>query len=130
MRDFMRLRILLSTLTNHAVKPHIVTVGILFNANNIGLHRDRTLETWRRMGILYRCMEMETDPLVLAAFEKGQLLRKCEEAYFSLEPIARQNVKGFDGKHGIAKDIAIFSIISLHQVLSAVYRHTDVTVKQ
>ena len=68
MRDFMRLRILLSTLTNHAVKPDIVTVGILFDANNIGLHRDRTLETWRRMGILYRCVEMETDALVLAAF--------------------------------------------------------------
>ncbi|EEF46020.1 pentatricopeptide repeat-containing protein, putative [Ricinus communis] len=93
MKDSMRLGILLSTLTNHIVKPDIVTVGVLFDANNIGFHGNGILETWRRTGILYRCVETETDPLVLAAFGKGQFLKKCEEAYSSLEPVARQKEK-------------------------------------
>ena len=63
------------------------------------------------MGILYRCVEMETDALVLAAFWKGPFLKKCEEAYSSLEPIAKQNVKDFDGKYGTAKDIAISNTV-------------------
>ncbi|KDP32571.1 hypothetical protein JCGZ_13121 [Jatropha curcas] len=90
MKDFSRLKILFSELTNLRVEPDMVTVGILFDAYDLGFHGIGILNSWRRMGILYRCVEMETDPLVLTAFGKGKFLRSCEEAYASLEPNARE----------------------------------------
>ncbi|KAJ9163069.1 hypothetical protein P3X46_022783 [Hevea brasiliensis] len=93
MKDFTHLRMLLSKLTNLHVEPDIVTVGILFDACDLGFHGTGILETWRRMGLLYRCVEMQTDPLVLTAFGKGQFLRRCEEAYSSLDPNAREKKK-------------------------------------
>ncbi|KAF2318081.1 hypothetical protein GH714_041421 [Hevea brasiliensis] len=94
MKDFTHLRMLLSKLTNLHVEPDIVTVGILFDACDLGFHGTGILETWRRMGLLYRCVEMQTDPLVLTAFGKGQFLRRCEEAYSSLDPNAREKKSG------------------------------------
>ncbi|WCJ27536.1 hypothetical protein M5689_009270 [Euphorbia peplus] len=91
MKDFAQLRIWLAEIANRLVEPDIVTVGILLDANNIGFYGTGTLETWRKMGILYRCVEMNTDALVLTAFGKGRFLLKCEEAYSSLEPNARKN---------------------------------------
>uniref|UniRef100_A0A2P2JC01 Uncharacterized protein MANES_05G198900 n=1 Tax=Rhizophora mucronata TaxID=61149 RepID=A0A2P2JC01_RHIMU len=90
MKDFTRLRTLLSKLPNHNLKPDIVTVGILFDASSIGFEGTEALQTWKRMGILYKCAKMNTDPLVLAAFGKGQFVRNCEEVYSSLEPEARE----------------------------------------
>ncbi|KAJ7957279.1 Pentatricopeptide repeat-containing protein [Quillaja saponaria] len=89
MKDFKHLRILLSQLPARCVKPDIVTIGILFDANRIGFDGNGTLETWRRMGYLYSEVEMKTDPLVLNAFGKGHFLKNIEEAYSSLEPEER-----------------------------------------
>lgn len=90
MKDFTRLRLLLSRLPTYLVKPDIVTAGILFDAIDIGFDGTGSLETWRRMGLMYKCVEMNTDPLVLTAFGKGQFLRNCEEAFSSLEPKVRE----------------------------------------
>jgi pentatricopeptide repeat protein len=89
-KDFTHLRAFLSQLPSHRVKPDVVTVGILFDAISIGFDGTVALETWRRMGDLYRPVEMNTDPLVFAAFGKGHFLRTCEEVYCSLEPQARE----------------------------------------
>ena len=90
MKDFKHLRSLLSQLSSHQVRPDITTIGILFDAIKIGFDGAEVLETWRRMGFLYRAVEMNTDPLVLIAFGKGHFLRDCEEVYTSLEPKARE----------------------------------------
>lgn len=90
MKDFTRLRILLSKLADHHVEPDIVTFGILFDAKNIGFNGTETLETWRKMGLLYRRVEMNTDPLVLTAFGKGKFLSNCEEAFCSINPNSRE----------------------------------------
>ncbi|KAK6279330.1 hypothetical protein POUND7_019597 [Theobroma cacao] len=90
MKDFKRLRILLSQLPSHQVRPDIITIGILSDAVEIGFDGAEALETWRKMGLLYRTVEMNTDPLVLIAFGKGHFLRDCEEIYTSLEPKARK----------------------------------------
>ncbi|KAL1358219.1 pentatricopeptide repeat-containing protein At4g14190, chloroplastic [Arachis hypogaea] len=90
MRDFKRLRILLSLFPMYRVKPDIVTVGILFDANRIGFDGSGTLEAWRRMRYHYRVVEMETDSLVLTAFGKGHFLKSCEEMYSSLHPEYRE----------------------------------------
>ncbi|KAK9283433.1 hypothetical protein L1049_011675 [Liquidambar formosana] len=90
MKDFKHLRILLSELPTHRVKPDIVTVGILFDANRNGFDGTGALNSWRRMGFLAKTVEMNTDPLVLTAFGKGHFLRSCEEIYSSLEPKARE----------------------------------------
>ncbi|XP_022722517.1 pentatricopeptide repeat-containing protein At4g14190, chloroplastic-like isoform X2 [Durio zibethinus] len=79
MKDFNRLRNLLSQLPSHQVRPDITTFGILFDAIKIGFDGAEALKTWRRMGLLYRAVEMNTDPLVLIAFGKGHFLRDCEE---------------------------------------------------
>ncbi|KAK8338188.1 hypothetical protein V6Z12_A09G233600 [Gossypium hirsutum] len=88
MKDFSHLRNLLSQLPSRQVRPDLTTVGILFDAIEIGFDGAKTLETWRKM-VLYRAVELNTDPLVLTAFGKGHFLRDCEEAYSSLEPKAR-----------------------------------------
>lgn len=90
MKDFTRLRILLSELSTHHVKPDIVTVGILFDAIRVGFNGTASLNIWRKTGFLDEAVEMTTDPLVLAAFGKGNFLRSCEERYSSLEPEARE----------------------------------------
>jgi hypothetical protein len=90
MKDFTRLRILLSKLPEIRVEPDIVTFGILFDAEEIGFDGKECLEMWRKMGLLYRRVEMNTDPLALSAFGKGSFLRSCEEGYSSLEPNARE----------------------------------------
>ncbi|XP_075653204.1 pentatricopeptide repeat-containing protein At4g14190, chloroplastic [Castanea sativa] len=90
MKDFTRLRSLLSQLPPHHVKPDMVTVGILFDAITFGFDGTEIIETWRRMGHLYSVVEMKTDPLVLTAFGKGSFLRKCERVYCSLETRARE----------------------------------------
>ncbi|KAK7256302.1 hypothetical protein RIF29_29743 [Crotalaria pallida] len=90
MKDFKQLRILLSQLPIQGVIPDIVTIGILFDANKIGFDGSGVLETWSRMGYLYREVEMKTDSLVLAAFGKGHFLKSCEEVYSSLHPESRE----------------------------------------
>ncbi|CAK7348103.1 unnamed protein product [Dovyalis caffra] len=90
MKDFTRLRILFSRLPECRVEPDMVTFGILLDAEEIGFNGKEILEMWRKVGFLYRHVEMHTDPLVLSAFGKGRFLRSCEEAYSSLEPSARE----------------------------------------
>ncbi|KAJ8774378.1 hypothetical protein K2173_011627 [Erythroxylum novogranatense] len=90
-KDFTHMRILLSRLSSYRVKPDIVTIGVLFDANSMGFDGARTLETWKRMGLLHKSAELNTDPLVLAAFGKVQFLRNCEEMYSSLQPKDRNN---------------------------------------
>lgn len=86
MNDFKHLRIFLSQLSAHRVKPDIVTIGIFFDATRLGFDDSGTLENWRRMGYLHGAVEMETDSLVLTAFGKGHFLKTCEEVYSSLRP--------------------------------------------
>lgn len=90
MKDFKHFRDVLSQLPSYHVRPDITTIGILFDAMKIGFDGAETLETWRRMGLLYRTVEMNTDPLVLIAFGKGHFLRDCEQVFTSLEPKARE----------------------------------------
>ncbi|GLT80556.1 hypothetical protein SLA2020_519900 [Shorea laevis] len=90
MKDFNNLRSLFYSLSTHHVKPDIITIGILFDANRVGFDGAGILETWRKMGLLYRDAEMNTDPLVLTPFGKGHFLRSCEDAYISLGPDARE----------------------------------------
>ena len=90
MKDFKNLRIFLSLFPIYQVKPDVVTIGIVFDANRIGFDGSGALETWRRMGYLYRVIEMETDSLVLTAFGKGHFLKSCEEVYSSLHPEDRE----------------------------------------
>ncbi|KAF3456699.1 hypothetical protein FNV43_RR01353 [Rhamnella rubrinervis] len=85
-KDFTHLRISFSELLTHSLRPDLVTIGILFDAKEMGFDGAKTLETWRRVGFLYRAVEMNTDPLVLTAFGKGNFLRNSEEAYSTLEP--------------------------------------------
>ncbi|KAF5744336.1 pentatricopeptide repeat-containing protein [Tripterygium wilfordii] len=91
MKDFTRLRALLAELPTLGVKPDIVTVGILFDAKMNGFNGKGIEETWRRMGLINWSVEMNTDALVLSAFGKGYFLKKCEQAYSSLEPEARED---------------------------------------
>ncbi|KAK8493011.1 hypothetical protein V6N13_060503 [Hibiscus sabdariffa] len=89
MKDFKHLRSLLSQLQSHRVRPDITTIGILFDAIESGFDGAETLDTWRRMGLLFRAVELNTDPLVLTAFGKGHFLRDCETIFISLEPEVR-----------------------------------------
>ncbi|PON95521.1 Pentatricopeptide repeat [Trema orientale] len=89
MKDFTHLRISLSQLT-YTVKPDIISVGILFDAISMGFDGTGTLDTWRRMGCLHRAVEMNTDPVVLTAFGKGDFLRNSEVAYSSLKTEVRE----------------------------------------
>lgn len=93
MKDFKRIRTLFSEIRARRVKPDILTIGILLDANNKRFDGIRTLEAWRRMNLLSRAVEMNTDSLVLAAFGKGYFLKNCEEAYANafLEPKEKEN---------------------------------------
>lgn len=88
MKDFTHLRISLSQLT-HSVEPDIVTVGILFDAIDMGFDGTGTLEAWQRMELFYKAVEMNTDPVVITAFGKGNFLQNCELAFSTLEPEER-----------------------------------------
>ncbi|KAE9617553.1 hypothetical protein Lal_00034915 [Lupinus albus] len=90
MKDFKHLMILLAQLPIHGVKPDIVTIGIVLDANKIGFDDMGTLEKWRKLGYLNRVVEMKTDSLVLTAFGKGNFLKSCEEVYSSLDPENRE----------------------------------------
>ncbi|KAH7573366.1 hypothetical protein ACOSP7_006996 [Xanthoceras sorbifolium] len=88
MKDFKQLRVLLSELPIHRVRPDIVTVGVVFDASRFGFNETGALEMWKRIGILYESVKMNTDPLVLTAYGKGHFLRDCEEVFTSLGPYA------------------------------------------
>ncbi|OVA12985.1 Pentatricopeptide repeat [Macleaya cordata] len=91
MKDLKQLDILLSQFQTRDVKPDIVTVGVLFDASNAtGFNGSRTLEVWRRIGLLEEAVEMKTDTLVFTAFGKGHFLKTCEEMYSSIEPEVRE----------------------------------------
>lgn len=83
MKDFKQIRILLSELSARDMKPDVITISTLFDASNINFDGTAILETWRRRGLLYREVEMNTDPLVRTAFGKGCFFRSFEEAYKS-----------------------------------------------
>ncbi|KAL5542711.1 hypothetical protein UlMin_010421 [Ulmus minor] len=89
MKDFTHLRIYFSQIS-YTLKPDIVTFGILFDAISMDFDGTGTLGTWRRMGFLFKTVEMNTDPLVLTVFGKGQFLTNCEVAYSALEPEVRE----------------------------------------
>ena len=91
MKDFTRLRFLLSEFPERCVEPDIVTFGILFDAEDMGSDGKECLDMWRKMGLLYKRVEMNTDPLALSASGKGGFLRSCEHACSSLETNAREN---------------------------------------
>ncbi|CAJ1850243.1 unnamed protein product [Sphenostylis stenocarpa] len=93
MKDFRHLRILLSQLPIYRVRPDIVTIGILLDANRIGFDGRGALESWRRIGYLDRVVELKTDSLVFTAFGKGHFLKSCEEVYSSLHPDDRERKK-------------------------------------
>ncbi|KAI3890165.1 hypothetical protein MKW92_037136 [Papaver armeniacum] len=91
MKDMRQLDILLSQVQTRAVKPDIVTVGVLCDAAVIGFRVSGVVDLWRRMGFLDKKVEMNTDPLVLTAFGKGYFLSSCEVMYTSAEPEEREN---------------------------------------
>ncbi|KAK4772765.1 hypothetical protein SAY86_014540 [Trapa natans] len=93
MKDFKHLRILFFELSARNMKPDAVTVGILLEVIKIGFDGAGTLHAWRTMGFLNGDVEMRTDPLVLAALEKGLFLSCYEEIKSTLEPEAARNGK-------------------------------------
>ncbi|KAJ0092837.1 hypothetical protein Patl1_26124 [Pistacia atlantica] len=90
MKDFMHLKLLFSELPKLGVKPDIVTFGILFDARRFGFDETRILVVWRRIGLLDESVQIDTDPLVLTAYGKGNFLKSFEEVYASLNPNARE----------------------------------------
>ncbi|KAK8631522.1 hypothetical protein V6N13_028305 [Hibiscus sabdariffa] len=78
MKDFKHLRILLSQLQNHRVRLDITTIGILFDDIESKFKGTGVLETWRNMWLLYRAVELNIGPLVLAAFGKGHFGKRVE----------------------------------------------------
>lgn len=91
MKDFTHLRILLSELPDRQLKPDMVSLGILSDANMIGFDGTSIVYAWRRLGLFDEAVEMNTDPLVLCAFGKGHFLRSCEDMYCSLEAEDRES---------------------------------------
>lgn len=68
------------------IKPDMVTVGLLFDACNVGYDGSRSLDIWKRKGFLDQVAETRTDPLVLTAFGKGSFLTRCEDLFTALLP--------------------------------------------
>lgn len=89
-KDFTRLKLLIFELPNHGVKPDIVTFGILFDARSFGFDVTGILVMWRRIGLLDESVDVNTDPLVLTAYGKGDFLQSLEDLYVSLDPSARE----------------------------------------
>lgn len=89
-KDFKALDGALSRVEAHGLKPDMVTFGILFDACKIGYSGTGMLEVWKRNCYLEREVEMNSDPLVLAAFGRGPFIRNCEKAYTSLRSKAKE----------------------------------------
>lgn len=51
MRDFTQLGVTFSDFPRRQVRPDIVTVGILYDAHNVGFDWSFTLKTWRKIWI-------------------------------------------------------------------------------
>uniref|UniRef100_A0A1J3IK26 Pentatricopeptide repeat-containing protein, chloroplastic n=1 Tax=Noccaea caerulescens TaxID=107243 RepID=A0A1J3IK26_NOCCA len=79
MGDFKSIEMLLSELRRKHVKLDLVTVGIVFDLSEAGFDGTGVFMNWKKIGFLDKPVEMKTDPLVHAAFGKGQFLRSCEE---------------------------------------------------
>ncbi|KAG7615908.1 Pentatricopeptide repeat-containing protein chloroplastic [Arabidopsis thaliana] len=79
MGDFTSIELLLSELRIKHVKLDLVTVGIVFDLSEARFDGTGVFMTWKKIGFLDKPVEMKTDPLVHAAFGKGQFLRSCEE---------------------------------------------------
>ncbi|KAJ4955225.1 hypothetical protein NE237_012008 [Protea cynaroides] len=90
MRDLRLLDALLSDIQTKYVKPDIVTIGVFFDAVDVGFNGMRAIDAWRSTGLLEEPVAMDTDPLVLTAFGKGHFLQSCEEMYLSLGPEATE----------------------------------------
>nr|XP_043611038.1 pentatricopeptide repeat-containing protein At4g14190, chloroplastic [Erigeron canadensis] len=79
MKDFERFDVVLLEMADRKVKPDIVTCGILSDAHGWAVDRAGELGSWRKMGFFRDVVELKTDPLVLAAFGKGDFLKTVEE---------------------------------------------------
>ncbi|KAK9725834.1 hypothetical protein RND81_05G172700 [Saponaria officinalis] len=90
MRDFKQLDMIFSVLPYRHVKPDLVTFGVLFDGHNVGFEWSRTLNIWRKYGYFGNDVEVNTDPLVFAAFGKGLFLTTVEESSSLLEPKMRE----------------------------------------
>ncbi|KAJ0075281.1 hypothetical protein Patl1_34955 [Pistacia atlantica] len=55
-----------------------------------GFDETKILVMWRRIGLLDGSVKIDTDPLVLIAYGKGNFLKSFEEVYASLNPNARE----------------------------------------
>ncbi|KAJ6807571.1 pentatricopeptide repeat-containing protein, chloroplastic [Iris pallida] len=89
-KDFKALDYVFSRIGTHNSKPDMVTFGILFDACKIGYSGTWVIEVWRQNGYLESLVEMNTDPLVLAAFGKGYFIKNCEKLYSSLHYEAKE----------------------------------------
>ena len=89
-KDFTHLRASLIQLA-HSVDPDMISVGILFDAIDMGFDGFRVLEAWETNEVLDQPVEMNTDPLVLRAFGKGSFLKSCEAAFSELPGEVREN---------------------------------------
>ncbi|XP_078447578.1 pentatricopeptide repeat-containing protein At3g42630-like [Wolffia australiana] len=57
------------------LKPDLITVGVVFDACSCGFDAGRVIDVWRRRGFLERKVVLETDPLVVAGFGKGNFVQ-------------------------------------------------------
>ncbi|MQM19778.1 hypothetical protein Taro_052792 [Colocasia esculenta] len=89
MKNYRDLNLLLSQIGASGIRPDLVTVGILFDACANGFDGTRVLDVWRKHRFLERRAEMDTDPLVVAAFGKGPFLLRCEEQFSAVGPEVR-----------------------------------------
>lgn len=90
LKDFKALDGALARVETHNLKPDMVTFGILFDACKIGYSGTRVLEVWKRSCYLEGEVEINTDPLVLAAFGKGCFIKNCEKTFSSLRFKAKE----------------------------------------
>lgn len=79
MGHFKSIELFLNELRIKRVKLDLVTLGIIFDLSEAGFDGTGVFMTWKKIGFLDKPVEMNTDPLVHAAFGKGQFLRRCEE---------------------------------------------------
>ncbi|CAN8324420.1 unnamed protein product [Cochlearia groenlandica] len=80
MKDFKSIKVFLSELRKKHVKLDLVTVGIVFDlSKEAGFDATVVFVDWKKRGFLDKTAEIDTDPLVHAAFRKGRFLLSCEE---------------------------------------------------
>ncbi|XP_010532713.1 PREDICTED: pentatricopeptide repeat-containing protein At4g14190, chloroplastic [Tarenaya hassleriana] len=89
--NFKLVKSFLSEIRTRNVKPDLVTIGIIFDLTLEGFDGTGVFMTWKEMGFLDRPAEMNTDPLVLAAFGKGEFLGSCEEVFRCFDPAAKES---------------------------------------